>query len=369
LNPDRAAEQTRARSAIQAHARLAGRDGRQARRRGTVARRAGLVVHAGSMMPPNDRVSATDAPAQPVDLSIILVTWNALAVTSDALSSIQKFTTGISYEVFVVDNGTTKDQTTEVLPREFPWVHFIANPDNRGFSKANNQGIRRASGRYILLLNNDTVQIENALGKVVEYMDQHPDVGALGITHLNDDAERNYQPSFFEFPKPWADVKALLGFSQQGESLAPDYTKESDPDWIVGSFLLMRRACYEDVGELDERFFIYDEDVDWCFRARRAGWKVRYWPGAKMIHVGSAARPFMKDKTFIHFRSHLSYLKKNHSRTEAMSYYAAMAVRLSLASGKHAAKTLVGQSDLRELGERLRRERQFLLLRSGRTGA
>lgn len=323
------------------------------------------------MIASNDRVSSADAGNAPVDLSIVLVTWNALAVTSAALSSIREFTKGISYEVFVVDNGTTKDQTPKLLPEQFPWVRFIANPDNRGFSKANNQGIRRANGRYILLLNNDTIQIENALGKAVSYMDQHPEVGALGITHLNDDAERNYQPSFFDFPRPWGDVKALLGFSQQDtKPTETDYTKETDPDWVVGSFLFMRRECYEDVGELDERFFIFDEDVDWCFRARLAGWKVRYWPGAKMIHVGSAARPFMKDKTFIHFRSHLSYLKKNHSGAEAMSYYAAMAVRLSLATGKHAARALVGgRSELAELRERLRRERQFLLLRSGRTGA
>jgi GT2 family glycosyltransferase len=328
------------------------------------------VLHAGSMTTPDARVSSADAPAQAVDLSIVLVTWNALDVTSDALASIEKFTAGISYEVFVVDNGTTKDQTTTVLPERFPWVRFIANPDNRGFSKANNQGVRRARGRYIILLNNDTIQIENALGMAVEYMDQHPDVGALGITHLNNDAGRSYQPSFFDFPHPWADVRALLGVSkQQGVNAAPDYSAEKDVDWVVGSFLLMRRSCYEEVGELDERFFIFDEDMDWCFRAQKAGWKVRYWPGAKMIHVGSAARPFMKDKTFIHFRSHLSYLKKNHSRAEALSYYAAMAVRLSLATGKYAAKALVGQSEPGELRERLHRERQFLSLRSGRTGA
>jgi GT2 family glycosyltransferase len=317
----------------------------------------------------DDHISSADAGARPVDLSIILVTWNALDVTSDALASIEKFTAGISYEVIVVDNGTTKDETQKVLPERFPWVRFIANPDNRGFSKANNQGIRRARGRYIVLLNNDTIQIENALKMAVEYMDQHQDVGALGITHLNNDAARSYQPSFFEFPRPWADVKALLGFSPQGAESAPDYTKEKDADWVVGSFLLMRRACYEDVGELDERFFIFDEDVDWCFRAWRAGWKVRYWPGAKLVHIGSAARPFMKDKTFIHFRSHLSYLKKNHSRSEAVTYYAAMAIRLSLATGKHAAKTLVGQSDLDDLRKRVERERQFLSLRAGRTGA
>ncbi|HEX2674551.1 MAG TPA: glycosyltransferase, partial [Polyangiaceae bacterium] len=195
-----------------------------------------------------DRAPAADASSRPIDLSIVLVTWNALQVTSDALASIQKYTAGITYEVFVVDNGTTKDQTPQELPARFPWVNFIANPDNRGFSKANNQGIRRARGRYIVLLNNDTIQIENALGKAVEYMDQHSEVGALGITHLNNDPRRSYQPSFFEFPKAWLEVQSLLGLSlQQGANSAPDYTREQDVDWIVGSFLLMRRACYEDV--------------------------------------------------------------------------------------------------------------------------
>lgn len=314
-----------------------------------------------------DAASRSESP-EAVDLSVVLVNWNTLEVTSDALTSIRALTHGISYEVFVVDNHSTKDDSVTALPARFPWIHFIANPDNRGFSRANNQAIRRARGRYILLLNNDTQQIENALGAVVAYMDEHRDVGALGITHLNIDDARSFQPSFFDFPKPWGDVRALLGFAAQNARSAPDFTQEQDVDWVVGSFLLMRRACYEDVGELDERFFLYDEDVDWCFRARRSGWKVRYWPGAKIIHVGSATRPFVKDKTFMHFRSHLSYLKKNHSRAEALSYYAAMALRLSLATGKHAARAAVGQSGFDELRQRIQRERQFLFLRATKTG-
>jgi len=194
----------------------------------------------------DDRVSSVDSPATGVDLSIVLVTWNALALTANAIESIKKFTEGISYEVFVVDNGSTKDDTVKALPERFPWVKFIANPDNRGFSRANNQGVRRSRGRYIVLLNNDTIQIENALGKAVQYMDQHQEVGALGITHLNNDPGRTYQPSFFDFVEPWLEVKALLGVSpQQGSQAAPDYTTEKDADWIVGSFLFMRRACFE----------------------------------------------------------------------------------------------------------------------------
>ena len=320
-------------------------------------------------MMPAGPISATSVASPPVDLSIILVTWNALGVTAHALESIEKFAKGIAYEVFVIDNGTTKDDTVRELPKRFPWVHFIANPDNRGFSRANNQGVRKSRGRYIVLLNNDTIQIENALGKVVEYMDAQPDVGALGITHLNNDATKSFQPSFFDFPEPWGEVRALLGVAGDRPPPKPiDYSTERDVDWVVGSFLMMRRACYEDVGELDERFFIFDEDVDWCLRAKRAGWKVRYWPGAKIIHLGSAARPHMKDKTFVHFRSHLSYYKKNHSFSAAGAYYGAMAARMTLATGKQLGKALIGQASTDEVRERLNRERQFLLLRSGRTG-
>jgi GT2 family glycosyltransferase len=314
-----------------------------------------------------DRVAAPSSKPDTVDLSIILVTWNALGLTSDALASIEKHTHGIRYEVFVIDNGTTRDDTVRDLPARFPWVRFIANPDNRGFSKANNQGIRRAKGRYIVLLNNDTVQIENALGKAVAYMDAHPDVGVVGITHLNNDDARSLQPSYFAFPRPWNEVASLLGVPVKAQAIDTS-EQEKDVDWVVGSFLFMRRACFEDVGELDERFFIFDEDIDWCFRARKLGWRVCYWPGARMVHVGSAARPFMKDKTFVHFRSHLSYIKKNHSMGAAGAYYGAMALRLTLATGKQAAMAAIGRASAHDLSERLSRERQFLLLRSGRTG-
>jgi GT2 family glycosyltransferase len=315
-----------------------------------------------------ERGQPVEAEAPSVDLSVVLVNWNSLQLTADALVSLETFTKDIRYEVFVIDNGTTKDASVSELPRRFPWISFIVNSDNRGFSKANNQGIRRSKGRYILLLNNDTVQIENALGKAVAYMDANLDIGALGITHLNQDDGRTFQSSFFSFPRPWLEVRALLGAPDTQSVPDVDFLREQEADWVVGSFLLMRRACYEDIGELDERFFIYDEDIDWCLRAKKAGWKVRYWPGAKMIHLGAASRPFMKDKTFVHFRSHLSYIKKNHSLPAALAYYGAMGARLTLATGKQATLAATGRTDLAALRERLVRQRQFMLLRSGRTG-
>ena len=303
------------------------------------------------------------------DLSIVLVNWNACEMTSAALESIRLHTRDISYEIFVTDNGSTRDQSATELPRRFPAIQFIPNNGNMGFSIANNQGIARAHGRYVLLLNNDTVQTENALGAAVGYMDAHPEVGALGILHRNADAERSEQASAFGFPRPWREVGSLLGIRWSTDDGAPRRADiEQDVDWVCGSFLFMRRACLDQIGQLDERFFIYDEDIDWCRRAGTAGWKIRFWPGASMVHVGASARPFMKDKTFVHFRSHLSYIRKHHSSAPAALYYLVMVGRLTLATLWQTVRWLGGAASLTDVRVRSNRQKQFALLRPGRTG-
>jgi GT2 family glycosyltransferase len=306
------------------------------------------------------------APPVP-DLSIILVNWNALALTRAALASIAEHTRDITYEVIVVDNGS-RDGSVAALAAGFPSIALIANADNRGFSRANNQGIRRARGRHVLLLNNDTRQIGNALGEAVGYMDGHDDVGALGILHLDDDADRTVQRSCFGFPEVWREIGGVLGVrspAPAGPGAAPG---ERDVDWVCGSFLMIRRACLDSVGLLDERFFIYDEDIDWCRRAWRAGWRVRFWPGTAMIHVGAAARPYMRDKTFVHFRSHLSYIAKHHSIAAGLLYYAAMSARLTGATVTQALRLLVGRARVADVVSRLDRQMQFMLLSPGRRG-
>lgn len=143
---------------------------------------------------------------------------------------------------------------------------------------------------------------------------------------------------------------------------------ERDVDWIAGSYLFVRRACLEDVGLLDERFFLYDEDIDWCRRAWKAGWKVRYWPGATMIHIGSGVRLLMSDKTFIHFRSRLQYIRKQHSSVAAVAFYVAISLKLALATCRQILLALFGRATLRDVAERFDRQTMFMLLRSGRSG-
>jgi GT2 family glycosyltransferase len=301
-----------------------------------------------------------------IDLSIVVVNWNSLSLTTAALSSVAACAAGIECEIIVVDNGS-RDGSVEALAQRFPQVALIANPDNRGFSRANNQGMRVARGRYVVLLNNDTVQIGNALGEAVRYMDGHPDVGALGIRHLNADEARSVQPSCFAFPRAWHGILDVLGVRLAPAERGPVLT-ERDVDWVCGSFLFVRRECLDAVGLLDERFFIYDEDIDWCRRAWNLGWKVRFWPGVAMVHLGAAARPYMRDKTFVHFRSRLSYITKHHSRFAGAVFYLAMSARLAGATASQLARFVTGRASAPDVGVRWRRQMQFLLLSPGSRG-
>lgn len=313
--------------------------------------------------------------AESLDLSVVLVNWNACEMTTSAIRSIQDHTRGATYEVIVIDNGSTHDQSAQELPKRFPAITFIANTRNRGFSGGSNQGIAAARGRYVLLLNTDTVQTEDAIGAAVRYMDGHPEVGALGILHRNVDAERSPQPSAFDFPEPWSELSSLVGLgplgpgAQAGPFERPEAAStERDVDWACGSFLMLRRECLDSVGLLDERFFVYDEDIDWCRRAWNAGWKIRFWPGVSMIHLGAASQRFVKDKTFMHFRSHLSYIRKHHSRLAAVLYYLVMVGRLTLATGMQIIRWMTGRASFADVRERSSRQWQFILLRPSRTG-
>jgi len=305
--------------------------------------------------------------ASPPDVSIITVNWNAGDMTARAVQSIFDHTRAATFELIAIDNGSTRDDSATVLPSRFPAITFIANPKNVGFSAANNQAIRSAAGRYVLLLNNDTVQTADAISAAVRYMDEHPDVGALGIQHRNADAGRSIQASTGTFPKPWQEVRTLFG-------LAPADTKtglldnERDVDWLTGSFLMIRRECLDDVGLLDERFFVYEEDIDWCRRAWDKGWKVRFWPGASMVHLGATTTPFIRDKTFAHFRPHLMYIRKHHGAAAAACFYLAMAARLSASTSWQIVRWMTGAARFSDVSGRWRRQVDFILLRPGRRG-
>ncbi|MFQ3632230.1 glycosyltransferase family 2 protein [Roseiflexus sp.] len=226
------------------------------------------------------------------DLSIVIVNWNARDVLRDCLASIPAAAGSLACETIVVDNASS-DGSVEMVRTAFPHVHLIALPENMGFARANNIGFARAQGRYFLLLNPDTWLPPGALDSMAALMDRMPDVGILGPRLVN--ADGTLQPSCRFFPTLTNMILDCWGISQlapRNRTLArfkmTDWAHDEarDVDQPSGACLMVRREAWNDAGPLDERFFMYFEEVDFCWRVRQAGWRIRFTPAPQITHYG-----------------------------------------------------------------------------------
>ena len=255
-----------------------------------------------------------------MDVSIIIVSWNTRDLLQKCLQSIYKHTRGISFEIFVIDNGS-HDGAVEMIRLEFPGLTCIANVVNRGFAGANNQGIKRAGGRYVLLLNPDTELTNDALSLMTKWMDEKRECGIAGCHLLNTDL--SHQNSVRRFPQLLDQTIILLKLHHLFPKLLSsylesdfDYRKESKVDQVMGAFFMIRRSVIENLGELDERnFWNWFEEVDFCLRARDRGYEIWYAPLANVIHhYGQSFKqvmPFAKQEMWN--RSLRNYFKKHNS--------------------------------------------------------
>ncbi len=263
------------------------------------------------------------------DLSVIIVNWNVRDLLRRCLHSILASLPACQLEIIVVDNGST-DGSPEMVRTEFPQVHLMANPDNRGFTAANNQGLAVARGRYVLLLNPDTEVVGDALETLVAFADAHPDVGVVGPQLLNPDG--TVQSSRRRFPtlatallestwlQPYAPRRLLARYYVLDR---PD-DEVQDVDWVTGAALMARREAVEQVGPLDEGFFMYSEELDWCRRFRAAGWRVIYLPTARIIHHEGKSSEQVLPARHIHFQtSKIRYFRKYHgpAAAEALRWF------------------------------------------------
>jgi len=248
------------------------------------------------------------------DVSVVVVTWNALPWVERCLDSVR------GRDVVVVDNGST-DGTVDFVRERFPDVRIVEQ-ENRGMGGGNNTGMRAAGGRYFFLLNSDAWVVGDGLTKLIEFVDAHPEAAVVGPRLVNTDGtlQRSVrgEPTLWRLATEYLFIRKLAPGTRLLNPLyvggfAHDEVFEAD--WLFGPALLVRREAADAVGLFDESFFMFSEEVDWMTRFRRAGWKVLFFPGAEVVHVGGAShggRMYVEN-----LRGHLRWFDKHRGAREA----------------------------------------------------
>ena len=267
-----------------------------------------------------------------IGLSIIIVNWNTKDHLLRCLQSAFRYQKDLSWEVIIVDNGS-EDGSSQAIKELFPMVHLISNPVNLGFAKAANQGMKDASGRYLLLLNPDTELKEGSLERLVAFMEKHSDAGIAGGQLLNSDGSR--QNSIANFPSLATELlnKSLLRrlYPAKFPGKERNYPRPLEVDSVIGACMIVRGEALEQVGPLDEDYFLFLEETDWCYRMRKAGWKVYYVPEAQITHFqGKGVQNRKKEAKLEYYRSRYQFFRKNRGRLQWFFLVAGLLLRLTV---------------------------------------
>jgi len=255
------------------------------------------------------------------ELSIIILNYQSAGLVRQCLRGIINNLTGLEYEIIVVDNASK--QGLDNLPTLFSDVKFINLPNNKGFAAGNNAGIRQAKGEKILILNPDIAVLPQAIERMNNYLQSHKEVGMVVPQLLNPD--RSIQYSVMRFPKWWLPLlrRTKLGNISWAKKWLDwylyrdwDHQSNREVDWALGACLLIKRQALNDVGLLDERYFLYVEDTDWCRRFWQKNWRIVYLSDAKMVHyhMRESAEKFFSRLNFIHLMSWFKYFWKFKSK-------------------------------------------------------
>lgn len=254
-------------------------------------------------------------------LSIIIVSWNVKEDLRDCLRSVEENRPSCEYEVVVVDNAST-DGTARMVTCDFPQITLLVNEENRGFAAANNTGIAKAQGRYVLFLNPDTIVHPGSLDTLTEFMDDNEHVGACGPKLLY--ADGTLQPSVRRFPTLrgvlhcYTILRVVSIFHGQYKKWRMTdfkHDRQTDVDQVMGAALMARRSVVQDLGGMDEDFFMYYEEVDLCYRLKRAGWRIVFTPDAVITHRGGRSiKQVPVRKRIMTLRSILTFLRKHRGR-------------------------------------------------------
>ncbi len=268
-------------------------------------------------------------------MTIVIVNWNTAELTRRCIESVAA-TTSVPYEVVLVDNASS-DNSVDVIRTSLPWVRLLQNSSNRGFARANNQVLGEAGAEFVLLLNPDTLVHGGAVDRMVRFLRERPRAAAVGCMLLNEDG--SLQPSCRSFPTPLKHLAEVLRLPalcrhvpilNQRYILAWNHDTVRAVDWISGACLMLRREAIRDVGVLDEDYFMYGEELDWCFRARQRGWLIYYMPEVRVTHFGGRSTALDAPGMFVHsYRSWLRFYRKFYSPAAVAGLRLVIALRMA----------------------------------------
>jgi len=257
-----------------------------------------------------------------LDVTVVLVSYNTAGLLPKAIVDLRTSAAGLSLQIIIIDNAS-RDDSVELIRRDFADCTLIENKTNVGFGRANNQALPLIKGRYVLLLNTDAFVSQDTLQKTVAHMDEHPECGLLGVKLVGRDGE--LQPSCRYFPTPLnkflnrTGLNKLFPWVRMVDEMDWDHASVRACDWVPGCYLLIRREVIDQVGLFDERYFLYSEEMDLCFAAKKAGWKVYYYPDTTVVHLGGESAKSDSEITDsgrqierLQIESELLYFRKNH---------------------------------------------------------
>jgi N-acetylglucosaminyl-diphospho-decaprenol L-rhamnosyltransferase len=294
-------------------------------------------------------LAKTIAPSNKLDLSIIVVNWNTKDLLLQTVQSvIQNPPQPYSFEIIVVDNASS-DGSTEALMVQFPQVRLIANTENKGFGPANNQALAVATGRYSLLLNSDVIVLPESLHQVLEFMEAHPDCGMCGVQVLN--ADGTFQGSYADYLNLWSEFLILSTLGRK--LLNPQYPSHSEKnsqqtkavDTIQGAFMFCRTEALNQIGRLDEQFFMYGEENDLSLRLQKKGWKTYYLAEIKLIHLGGqSTRQNWTKMAWQLQKSKVLMFRKHYGRFRSIGFKVLVSVAVLVKVGAAKTKAILSKT-------------------------
>ncbi len=258
-------------------------------------------------------------------VSIVIVSYNVCQLVDECLQSVKRAIEGIEGEIFVVDNCSS-DGTVETLRPRHPDVCFIANKENVGFARANNQAIRQSDSEYVLLLNPDTVVYEPTIKGTLDFMDAHPEAGGAGVRMLTTEGQPAPE-SRRAIPTPWVSMLKMLGFTRRYYMSHLPWDQPSQIEVISGAYCMLRRKALQQVGLLDEDFFMYGEDIDLSYRLLKGGWQNWYLPYDIIHYKGESTVKSSYRYVHVFYQAMLIFFRKHYGH---LSFIIALPIKIAI---------------------------------------